>query len=54
MNNENLYTPDCIRTFTGKYVNVFDPDPETICIEDISEGTSLSSFQSLNIALIVL
>lgn len=37
---ENLYTPDCIRTVTGKYVNVFDPDPDTICIEDIAHSLS--------------
>jgi hypothetical protein len=40
MSKENLYTPDCIRTFTGKYVNVFDPDPDTICIEDIAHALS--------------
>lgn len=38
---ENLYTTDCIRTFTGKYVNVFEPDPETICIEDIAHALSM-------------
>lgn len=38
MLEENLYTPDCIRTFTGKYVNLFEPDPETICIEDIAHS----------------
>ena len=37
---ENLYTPDCIRTFSGKYVNVFEPDPETIVIEDIAHALS--------------
>lgn len=37
---ENLYKQDSIRTFTGKYVNVFDPDPETICIEDIVHSLS--------------
>jgi len=37
---ENLYTPNCIRTFTGKNVNVIDPDPETICIEDIAHALS--------------
>ncbi len=37
---ENLNTPQSIRTFTGKYVNVFDPDPDTICIEDIAHGLS--------------
>lgn len=40
MKKENLYTPDCIRTVSGKYVNVFDPDPETICIEDIAHALS--------------
>lgn len=37
---ENLYTPDCIRTFSGQYVNVFDPDPDTILIEDIAHALS--------------
>lgn len=37
---ENLYTPNCIRTFTGKYVNVFEPTPEMICIEDIAHSLS--------------
>lgn len=42
MNNrmENLYTPNCIRTFTGKYVNVFEPTEEMICIEDIAHSLS--------------
>lgn len=35
---ENLDTPNCIRTVSGQYVNVFDPDPETILIEDIAHG----------------
>jgi len=37
---ENLYEPDCIRTFTGIYVNVFEPTLEMICIEDIAHGLS--------------
>lgn len=37
---ENLFTPDCIRTFTGKYVNVFNPSPEMFCIEDIAHALS--------------
>lgn len=41
MKQENLYITDCIRTFTGEYVNVFDPDPETIKIEDISHSLSM-------------
>lgn len=35
---ENLYTTDCIRTFSGLYMNVFDPKPEMICIEDIAHS----------------
>lgn len=38
MQVENLFTPDCIRTVTGQYVNVFDPDPQTILIEDIAHS----------------
>lgn len=37
---EDLFTPDCIRTFTGKYMNVFKPTPEMICIEDIAHALS--------------
>jgi len=37
---ENLYTPDCIRTFSGIYVNVFEPKPDMICIEDIAHALS--------------
>lgn len=38
---ENLYTPNCIRTVTGKYVNVFDPTLDMICIEDIAHSLSM-------------
>lgn len=41
MNNENLYTPGCIRTFTGKYINPCKPDQELICIEDIAHALSM-------------
>lgn len=37
---ENLYTPNCIRTFTGIYMNVFDPTLEMVCIEDIAHALS--------------
>ena len=37
---ENLYTPDCIRTFSGIYVNVFEPKPEMFNIEDIAHALS--------------
>lgn len=37
---ENLYTPNCIRTFTGKYVNVFEPTLDMFCIEDIAHALS--------------
>ncbi len=33
---ENLYEPDCIRTYMGTYFNVFDPKPSLIHIEDIA------------------
>lgn len=38
MQTENLHTTDCIRTFSGLYMNVFDPKPEMICIEDIAHA----------------
>ncbi|RYZ63042.1 MAG: hypothetical protein EOO14_00395 [Chitinophagaceae bacterium] len=41
MQTENLHTPRCIRTFTGQYVNVFQPDPETINIQDIAHHLSM-------------
>lgn len=37
---ENLFTPNCIRTVSGIYVNVFEPTPEMICIEDIAHALS--------------
>lgn len=41
MNTENLFTPNCIRTYSGKYVNIFDPKPEMFCIEDIAHALSM-------------
>lgn len=38
---ENLYTPNCIRTFTGIYMNVFEPTLEMICVEDIAHALSM-------------
>lgn len=37
---ENLYTTDCIRTLSGIYINVFDPSPEMIDIDDIAHSLS--------------
>jgi len=37
---ENLYTPDCIRTYTGKYFNVFEPTIDMIDIIDIAHSLS--------------
>lgn len=37
---ENLYTKDCIRTYTGIYMNVFEPTMEMISIEDIAHALS--------------
>jgi len=38
MENEDLYKKDCIRTYSGKYVNVFEPTEDMICIEDIAHA----------------
>lgn len=37
---DGLYTPNCIRTFSGNFVNVFEPIAEMICIEDIAHALS--------------
>lgn len=37
---ENLYTPDCIRTVSGIYLNVLSPTEDMITIEDIAHGLS--------------
>lgn len=37
---EDLFKPDHIRTFSGKYVNIFEPKPEMFCIEDIAHALS--------------
>src|SRR5687767_8990512 len=39
--NENLFIPKSIRVFSGAIVNVFDPDPATITIEDIAHALSM-------------
>lgn len=37
---ENLFTPNCIRTSSGLYMNVFEPTYDMICIEDIAHSLS--------------
>ena len=37
---DNLHAGNCIRTFTGLYIDVFNPTPDMICIEDIAHGLS--------------
>ncbi len=37
---ESLWVPDSIRTFSGQYVNVFNPDPDTLILEDIAHALS--------------
>lgn len=37
---ENLHS-NCIRTFSGFYVNVFEPTPEMFCIDDIAHALSM-------------
>jgi len=52
---ENLFEENSIRTFSGKYVNLADPKPETIMIVDIAHalahmprwGGHLESFYSV-------
>jgi len=39
---ENLFTPNCIRTFSGIYINVFEITPSMIKIEDIAHALSLN------------
>lgn len=36
-----LYVPSSIRTFSGNYVNVFEPDLKTLVIEDIAHALSM-------------
>lgn len=40
MSKENLYEPGCIRTRSGVYIDVFDPKPHQILIEDIAHSLS--------------
>ncbi|MFN8238611.1 MAG: hypothetical protein U0T77_10625 [Chitinophagales bacterium] len=40
MVKENLYQPNCIRTFSGKYVNILEPHPDMFCISDIAHALS--------------
>jgi uncharacterized protein len=37
---ESIITTKHFRTWTGQMVDLFDPDPETICIEDIAHSLS--------------
>lgn len=38
--SENLYTPNCIRTHSGQYVNIFSPAAGTINIDDVAHAAS--------------
>jgi hypothetical protein len=38
---ENLFTPNSIRTISGRYVNLIDPNPETIIAEDIAHSLAM-------------
>jgi hypothetical protein len=38
---ENLNAVRSIRTISGNYVNVFDPDPDTLLIDDIAHALSM-------------
>lgn len=41
LNSNPLFVPKSIRTFTGKYLNVFDPNPDDIDIVDIAHALSM-------------
>lgn len=38
MQKENLFIKDHVRTRSGQYVNLLDPDPKTLLIEDIAHA----------------
>lgn len=38
---ENLYTPGCIRTYTGKYISPIDILPEQVDLIDIAHALSM-------------
>lgn len=40
LNNINDYPPNCIRSYTGRTVNVFSPTKEMFCIKDIAHALS--------------
>ncbi|WP_300440629.1 YfbR-like 5'-deoxynucleotidase [Christiangramia sp.] len=42
MTDNNIYTENSIRTFTGKVFDLKILDPESICIEDIAHSLSLT------------
>ncbi len=42
MRESNIITTNHQRTYTGKYIDVFNPDPEAIVIEDIAHALSLT------------
>jgi 5'-deoxynucleotidase YfbR-like HD superfamily hydrolase len=37
---EDLFTPNCIRTYSGIYMNIFEPTLDMICIENIAHSLS--------------
>lgn len=37
---DNLYEKNCIRTYSGIYMNVFEPTEEMVCLEDIAHALS--------------
>ena len=39
---ENLYTPGCMRTYSGIYLNILDPHAGNFLIEDIAHALSMT------------
>ncbi|MEA4981436.1 MAG: phosphohydrolase [Paludibacter sp.] len=42
MSKSNIITTNHQRTYTGKYIDVFNPDPDAISIQDIAHALSLT------------
>jgi hypothetical protein len=40
MEAKQFSPPNCITTYTGKHLNILEPTPDMICIEDIAHGLS--------------
>ena len=49
--SETLHTERAIRTFTGKYVDVFDPKEDMIDIVDIAHALSMLNRKNTSVGI---